>query len=306
MFHIQITIVCDTAITTNTTEGMLDEATKQLQRVRNQLWGLNAVMMVYLFIWLSWGLTTWGPNRHSYGLSLPAPGVLVSDHWSPDHMLTMLLIFFFLVPWTLAFMSDAPRREWRRWLHMIGLLVLFLLSIALLGVDIWHITNANVASADNALNPANDERWCCLYATLNPDACAPISATNPCAVVPPASALGWSVNFRWSFFFLLGWMLLMLLDVLWAHYSFGRAIVHYEAVLSQGGGNDLEAASSQPKMVAPPEFSYKQLPFHVRRQQELLLAAAAPHQPMPSVSVGPIASSPGNANKKYAGRSNKR
>lgn len=276
---------------------MGDEATTQLQRVRLELWVLNAVMMAYLLIWLSWGLTTWAPNRHSYGLSTPAPGVLVSDHWSPDHMLTMVQLFFFLVPWTLAFMSDAPRKEWRQWTHFILVILFFFLAIALLGVGIWHISNANAATADNALNPANDERWCCLYATLNPEACAPISGTNPCAVVPPASLLSIGFTFMWSFAFLIGWILLLLSDFVYTYYRFGRAVLHYETMM-QNAAMDVESA----RPLAPPapasvELYKNQLPFHIRRQHELLAAAAGGAS---TLTTG------GNANKKYAGRSNKR
>lgn len=269
----------------------MDEATEQLQRVRTQTWVLNTVMMVYLFIWLPWGLTTWGPNRYSYGLSLP-PGVLVSDHWSADHMFTMLLAFFFLVPWTLAFMTDGPRKVWRcYWVHYVALFVFFALSIVLLGIDIWHLSNANVATRENALNPANDGRWCCLYATLNPEACAPISATNPCTVVPPATALGTGFSFVWTFGLLIGWILLLLTDFLWTFYRFGRAVMHYEYVIQQVG-SDLEAQRKS----AAIELTKNQLPFHIKRQQELMLQAQ--QSTVPSLAA--------NANKKYVSRSSKR
>lgn len=261
------------------TPTMTDEATTQLQKSRGVLWVLNVVMMVYLFFWLSWALTTWTPGRH-------LPGLLISDHWSSTHMLTMVQLLFFAVPWSLAFMSDAPRQEWRRLLHLMIVLVLFLLSVALLGVNIWRALNANVATADNALNPANDERWCCLYAALNPTACP----YNPCAVVPPATSLSWGFTFGWSFGFLIGWMLLILVDVLIVHYVFRASLLHYE--WAHRANNDMESQDDNPNLAVK-----NQLPFHIRRQQELNAAVAA------CANTAPVTI---NALKKYAGRNSKR
>lgn len=255
-------------------QTMTDEATAQLQRARSLLWILNAFMTGFLFFWLSWALTTWAPGRH-------IPGLLISDHWSSTHMLTMVHMLFFLVPWTLSFMSDTPRQEWRRWIHLMTVLVLLLLSVALMGVNIWHALNANVASADNALNPANDERWCCLYAALNPTACP----YGPCAVVPPATSLTWGFTFGWCFGFTFGWMFLLLVDVVMVHYVFRVAVAHYEWTLASSlndTGND------------PSTMMKHQLPFHIQRQQHLNAAVAATT----------VANN--NAIKKYAGRSSKR
>lgn len=166
---------------------------------------------------------------------------------------------------------------------------MILFSVAVLGVDIWHLVNANVASADNALNPANDERWCCLYATLNPDACAPISALNPCTIVPPSTSLGWGFTFKWSFGFLIGWLFLLVLDMALSYRSFGRAVLHYESVVMTSG-NDLEAQRN-----SSIELTKNKLPFHILRQQELVAKAAVA-----------AASTTTNAKQKYAGRSNKR
>jgi hypothetical protein len=200
----------------------------------------------------------------------------------------MALLLFILVPWTLAFMSDAPRQRWRQWLHFLLVIALFFFAVAVLGVDIWHLANRNEANADNALNPANDERWCCLYATLNPPACAPISVTNPCVVVPTASALSTGFTFMWSFGFLLGWMFLMLVDIIWSYYRFEKAVLHFETVryqmnVAQRQG-DLEAPATA--VLSQDPTLKNQLPYHIRRQQELISAAAS-------------------ATKKYVGRTNK-
>ena len=239
-----------------------EAATNQLQDLRHQLWVFNAVVMAVLLGWLVWGMTSALPFLHNWY----------------DHMFIGSHVFLFLVPWSLAFISDAPRKQQRQWVHFIIVIVLGIWCVADLVVACLHFSNHNNPTADNVLNPANDARWCCIYSALAPVDCAPIVASPTCAVIPPVAALGVSQIFVANFIFLIAIIVLIIFDFIWIFWQFRPMVWNFEAALEQN--TDPEA-----QLLKAPVSGAVYLQQHLKRQQELTAA---------------------NATKKYVGRNNKR
>lgn len=207
------------------------ESYQQLQSARQWVWGWIAFLSLYLLIW-QWPSLTMVPLRHTFLLSSPNPGTLLSDWWSLDHFITLFVLLLWLVPLTLAFACDAPLTQWRRILHMIVTFLLFLLALAIM---VWWTVQyeaANDATASNSNNPANDPRWCCVNFVLDAQRCAPLSATHLCSPSPGQSDLVVAPMFLYRYWFLVVFVLLLLLDFfVIVKGIFERAVARYSRVM---------------------------------------------------------------------------
>lgn len=219
------------------------ESYQQLQSARQWIWGWIAFLALYLLIW-QWPSLTMVPLRHTFLLSMPNPGSLLSDWWSIDHLITLFVLMLWVVPLTLAFASDAPLTQWRRLLHLLVTFVAFLFTLAIM---IWWTIQyeaANDSTASNSNNPANDPRWCCVNFVLDPQRCAPVTATHLCSPSPGQADLVVAPMFLYRFWFLVVFMLLLLLDFfVIVKGIFERAIARYRReVLQQGQEDEQEEA----------------------------------------------------------------
>lgn len=216
---------------------------QQLQSARRWIWGWNAFLFLYLVIW-QWPSLTMVPLRHTFLLSTPSAGSLKSDWWSVDHFITLFILMLWLIPFTLAFASDSPLTGWRRMLHLVLTFVLFLVALTIMAWWIYQWEKANDPVADNANNPANDPRWCCVNFVLSTDRCHPVNAGNLCNPSPGQADLVVAPMFLYRFWFLVVFLLLMVLDIfVIVKGIFERAIAQYRR---EALGEEEEEAPSGP------------------------------------------------------------
>lgn len=184
---------------------------QDLQAVRRGIWWWILFMVVYLWVW-QWPALTMLAPQYTFLLSLPSPGTLISEWWGRDHFFSLFILLFGAVPLTLAFVTDASLVSSRRVFHLAVVLLSFLLSVVML--FFWSIdwSHANDPTADNAYNPANDPRWCCVNFALSPPRCNPITTLNTCPLGLGQSDLRVNLIFSLKFWFLTPWILILIVD----------------------------------------------------------------------------------------------
>lgn len=182
-----------------------------LQSTRRVVWAWAFGLAAFLLLW-QWPGITMAPLRHTFLLSLPSPGTLISDFWGREHFFSLFMMFMWAVPLTAGFASDSSFVAWRRIAHLIVVFVLWLLSLAMMFFWAFDYHTANYQSAGNALNPFNDDRWCCVNFALAPEVCNPVAALHLCNPSPGQADLIVRPIQAWRFWFLVVWMALLIVD----------------------------------------------------------------------------------------------
>lgn len=94
-----------------------------------------------------------------------------------------------------------PWRTTYYWVHIIVAVLAFLLEIAFLALHIVEIQDCNEAGGPWQRNFCSDDRWCCVFGAVAPDAptadCPYLLAD--CDPVVAQADLGWNGRFAWSF-----------------------------------------------------------------------------------------------------------
>jgi hypothetical protein len=225
---------------------------QELQSARQWLWGWIVFLVLFLYIW-QWPSLTMIPLEHTYLLSSPTPGSLISDWWSIEHFFSLFLMLLWLIPLTLAFALECPLRNWRRTLHLITTFIFFLITVFLLFWWAVQYEAANDATAANSRNPANDPRWCCVNFSLDPQRCVPLSPTNLCNPGPGQADLVVAPMFVYRFWFLVVFMLLIILDFfVMVKGIFERAVSRYNRDVFGGGGAIDDEAEAAPAAAEKP------------------------------------------------------
>lgn len=165
-----------------------------VNKTRGTMWIWVFFLAILLFFTTFWGVT--------------ASSFSTSDHWSVDFVCTGALLLYFFVPLTLGFALDSPFREWRRTLHVVLVIILFLCGVVIVGFWGFYYNKANNAEASNAKNPANDPRWCDLYFNLPGSGCT--QTQTVIGLVP--SMLVVNPVFLWKFWFFVVFMVLLIVD----------------------------------------------------------------------------------------------
>lgn len=296
---------------------------QQLQSARRWIWGWIFFLCLYLLVW-QWPSLTMVPLRHTFLLSTPSAGSLKSDWWSVDHFITLFILMLWIIPLTLAFASDSPLTGGRRMLHMVLTFLFFLVALTIMAWWIYQWEKANDPVADNANNPANDPRWCCVNFVLSTDRCHPVNVGNLCNPSPGQADLVVAPMFLYRFWFLVVFLLLMVLDIfVIVKGIFERAIAQYrrEAL----GEEEEEAAPSGPAGVFnfrvplpsappsestapedeenPPLYNAKGQPYCPRVPMKDQLRAAAARQQQLKASAVAASNSGGG---RYFGKNSKR
>lgn len=158
--------------------------------------------------------------RHTYETSAP-PGTLVSDRWNFEFWVVGLYVLLWLIPLSFAFMLGAPYSAGRRVFHLILITLLFIWYTVLLVIGAVQWANANKTDVDNYDNPANDDRWCCVYFNLPG---APCVNTAPC--VPGVGAGDLTVDhvFLMQFWYNVVLMLAVVVDYVYVWFVLKRAV----------------------------------------------------------------------------------
>lgn len=235
---------------------------QELQTARQWIWGWIVFMSIFLMIWL-WPSLTMNPLQHTFLLSTPSPGSLISDWWSWEHVIALFLLLLWTVPLSLAFASESPLTTWRRTFHLVWTFLIFLIMLTILFWWSIKYEAANDPTAANAYNPANDPRWCCVNFALAPQRCAPVSAVNLCNPGVGQADLIAAPMFVYRFWFLVVWLLLLVLDFfVMVKGVLERAVARYYREVT-GAGNSEEVSNDEenPTPTAPPAYNAKGEPY---------------------------------------------
>ena len=213
---------------------MADHAKQVINRHRTAVWIGIGVFSAILIAYAFFGMTA--SNFEYTFLRGSPPGTLRNDRLSVNFWFTGSIIVLFLVPLTSALMSDNPLQTWRVWAHVIVLLFLWIYFAVVLGLYSDNYAHANEATAANARNQANDDRWCCVYFGLPGSECLNTMACVP--AVPPAE-LGVNSVFLYKFWFNVVVLVLMVVDFIYTMFWFKPAANDYIVSIRQKRENQL-------------------------------------------------------------------
>jgi hypothetical protein len=167
-------------------------------------WGFVGLWGVFLLFFLFYAPTA---AQFPETYQLAPTGTLQSRLWSFHFWVTSLFVVLWLIPLTLAFAIDDTKGTMRddgtpifprQVFHIVVSILVLLWIFSSFVVESTYLGTANVGTVENAWNPANDKRWCCVYYLAAPSACY---VNAPCSVPVGASNLAIDRDFiyQWSF-----------------------------------------------------------------------------------------------------------
>jgi len=137
-----------------------------------------ALLCVYLYLALT-------PSNFTFTYFLPAghPGSLTSQRWTADFFATGSTVALLFLLLSGAWVVAHPMGKRGLAVHLVLLLILFIYYTVVVAF-IWSfpLAKSNVPSGDNAGNPSNDPRWCCVNFNLPGSSCP--NSPNPSAIPP--------------------------------------------------------------------------------------------------------------------------
>lgn len=158
--------------------------------------------------------------ENTYERNYRPTDLFFSQRWSPYFVYIGSVVFLSLVPLTLLFAVDDTQGSrskggdlvFRRFVfHIIIvaiLLIWFGITTLIFGSLFW--ANANRPEASNAYNPANDDRWCCFYYTLQTGC----FTKQPCNAGGNVADLTTNGVFLFQYWFSVAFIVLMVVDIL--------------------------------------------------------------------------------------------
>lgn len=230
---------------------LVQSARNTLDVARQVLWAFMLIFCAATFVYLFYGPTA---STYTYTFQLPpsTPGNLISNRWDADFFFTGSLQLLWLVPLTAAFMSDKALSTGRRYFHIITTLLLLVYFVVILiywGVAFY--SKANLGSSTNAGNPANDNRWCCIYYSLPGSQCV---NTVPC---PGIGAIDLVTNglFLWKFWWLFVFLLFMVAELVYVFAFFQVAVTQFniaKKLEKQSSSTNTDDQEEQAAQAPPP------------------------------------------------------
>jgi hypothetical protein len=191
----------------------------QLSTAKNVGWAYFFIFIIAYLIYAFYAPTA-SKFENTYERNYRVTDLFYSQRWSPYFFYIGSIVFLCLVPATLAFALDDTQGSrtkggglvFRRFVfHVIVvaiLLIWFGVTTLIFGSLSW--TQANRGEASNAYNPANDDRWCCFYYTLE-TGCFTKQACNAAGNVGDLTTNG---LFLFQYWFSVAFILLMVIDVI--------------------------------------------------------------------------------------------
>jgi hypothetical protein len=231
---------------------MQSPARKRLTSTRRWLWVWVLLWVVVLLFANFYGVTA-SEYKYTYLEPAASPGTLHTQRWSYGFFFTGSFALLWLVPLTMAYMSDAPHKGGRQTLHAVLTILMLMYWVAIMITWSLDLGNANKVSAANGANEANDPRWCCLYFNLVGAGCP-----NTAACTPGVGAGDLIVNPLFVFKYAFTWIAVAMLaiDFLVTVCVFRARVSDFMDSLPRVTGtsedNDVENGSSAPS--APPEY----------------------------------------------------
>lgn len=182
--------------------------TSRLNDTRRGLWVWIAFFVGVILVSISYGPTA-STYKFTYVEPPTATGTLLSERWTHDFFFTATMCLIILAPLTMAYMSDASQKEARRNVHVV---VVALLMIYFAIVCVWwtvDVSKANLPDVTNARNPANDPRYCCVFANSTAHQCY----NSACPGVGQGD-LVLNAVFLWKYIFVWLYMAMLSVDLL--------------------------------------------------------------------------------------------
>lgn len=158
--------------------------------------------------------------ENTYERNYKVTDLFYSQRWSPYFFFIGGIVFLCLVPITLAFALDDTKGStksggglaFRRFIFHIFivaiLMIYFGITTLIFGSIDW--SRANRGEAANAYNPANDDKWCCFYYTLE-TGCFTKQACNAGGNVADLKTNG---VFLFQYWFSVAYLIMMVIDVI--------------------------------------------------------------------------------------------
>jgi len=177
--------------------------------LKTTLWCGIAIYAAALLFFQSYAMTASTFAYTFVARNITGPGTLYSERWSRDFFYTAAIPFLWLVPLSMAFMLGAIFSKDRRALHIACVVVIWMAFMVFFSLACFDYAHANQPTLSNAHNPANSDRWCCIYFNITGSGCPNVAPCNP--GVGPAEL---EVNhvFKYKFWFTLVFLILLIFD----------------------------------------------------------------------------------------------
>lgn len=235
--------------TINVDDG-LSKATNRLTFYVDCYWIAIWANVVLYVCYVFWALTA-SPYLHTYLLPAGQPGTLTSQWWSGDFFATGSLSALIVLLMSSAWLAAHPLERRALISHLIILGVGFLYYLAILCfVFSYPLARANVPSAENSANPANDARWCCVNYNLggcpnSPNVHAvPALAGYGCNPGLSQADLIPSGTYIFKLVGLVLALVFMLIDGLYVGFIWRGAVQDVDRALSKGIPTETQAAAT--------------------------------------------------------------
>lgn len=149
--------------------------------MKNLLRWIGFGYIFYVAVCIAWFTCSSG---FLYTFSQPTVGTLYSEWGNRRFMFMFFTVLVLIFPYVtfrelLHKPHALPYNTWRFWLHLTLSLVCLLMIFVFLIFNAIDWSNANVSALDNARNPFNDPRWCCVANNIAESA-GLCSNTIPC------------------------------------------------------------------------------------------------------------------------------
>jgi hypothetical protein len=207
---------------------MENHAKKALNRHRFAVW-CGILLFTLLLAGQIWGPVTASNYEYTFLRGSP-PGTLRNDRGSINYIFTGSIILLIFAPLTAAFMSDNTLEKRRITLHVVVVILLWVYFMVVMGIWANDYLHANEATAANAHNQANDERWCCINYMIPGSDCPNNLACSP--PVPPAELVPNQV-FLAKFWINVVFIIFLMIDAAYTTWCFRPAVLAYHASLEQ-------------------------------------------------------------------------
>lgn len=190
-----------------------------IQTAKNIGWVYTLFFTIAFIIYAFYGPTA-SKFENTYERNYKVTDLFYSQRWSAYFFYVGSIVLLCIVPISLGFALDDTQGSrtkggdlvFRRFLaHIIFvaiLLIWFGITTLIFGSINW--TNANRGEASNAYNPANDDKWCCFYYTLETGC----FTKQVCNAGGNVADLKTNDVFLFNYWFSVAFIILMVIDII--------------------------------------------------------------------------------------------
>lgn len=174
-----------------------------LNQIRKGFWAYIFVFWAVLIVFQFYAPSA---NTFAYSYTLNPVGQLTSRRWTVPFFISGMYVLLWTVPITMAFLLADPKQFARQVFHLVVVAVLGVLLLLAFVSNIIDLVTANGASA--GFNPANDNRWCCVFPS------DPSCETNLGCPGVTAADLSTNGTFHWQMWFGFVFFITLIIDLI--------------------------------------------------------------------------------------------